>query len=65
LGARDARELKLKGELKIADVSPKACPLLPRCPYAMDICKEFPPTFKVGPGHLVNCWLHKDGYVAL
>lgn len=38
---------------------PPGCRFHPRCPYAMDICKEKEPTLtKVGPGeHYVACYL--------
>jgi peptide/nickel transport system ATP-binding protein len=38
---------------------PSGCRFHPRCPYAMDICKEqAPPSFAVSPGHIAACWLH-------
>jgi oligopeptide/dipeptide ABC transporter ATP-binding protein len=52
--------VKLKGEVTTRDLSPKVCPLLPRCPFAMDICEKIPPTVEVEAGHLVDCWLHID-----
>ena len=37
---------------------PKGCRFHPRCPYAMDICKEKEPSMvKVGPDHYAACWL--------
>ena len=36
---------------------PKGCRFHPRCPVAMDICKEKEPEFKtVQPGHWAACW---------
>jgi peptide/nickel transport system ATP-binding protein len=38
---------------------PSGCRFHPRCPYAMDICKQqVPPSFAVSPGHVAACWLH-------
>ena len=40
---------------------PKACRFAPRCPRAMDICRQQePPDYIVGPGRAVKCWLY-DG----
>ncbi|GAA2667932.1 MULTISPECIES: ABC transporter ATP-binding protein [Actinosynnema] len=39
---------------------PKGCRFNPRCPFAMDVCREkVPPRFDVGdqPGHFAACWL--------
>ncbi|MGI6199543.1 MAG: ABC transporter ATP-binding protein [Christensenellales bacterium] len=39
---------------------PSGCPFHPRCEHAMECCaKEFPPTFTVGEGHEVACWLYE------
>lgn len=38
---------------------PTGCRFHPRCPYAMEICKQqVPPSFAVSPGHTAACWLH-------
>ncbi len=38
---------------------PKGCRFNPRCPYAMDRCKEEDPELKkVGPDHYVSCFLY-------
>jgi peptide/nickel transport system ATP-binding protein len=38
---------------------PSGCRFHPRCPYAMDICKQqVPPSFAVSPDHIAACWLH-------
>ena len=41
---------------------PIGCPFMPRCDYAMKICKlKEPPYFRVGTYHRSMCWLlHKD-----
>jgi oligopeptide transport system ATP-binding protein len=38
---------------------PKGCPFTPRCPYAMQICAEEMPGYKVfSAEHKAACWLH-------
>ncbi|MFP3958575.1 MAG: ABC transporter ATP-binding protein [Spirochaetaceae bacterium] len=40
---------------------PPGCRFHPRCPHAMDICKEKkPPERNLGGGHLVACWLYEQ-----
>jgi len=42
---------------------PTGCTFNPRCPYAMDICREqVPPLAAVDGGRLVACWLHDPAY---
>ncbi len=37
---------------------PKGCAFCSRCPYAMNICAEYPPEeLDLGEGHRVACWL--------
>jgi oligopeptide/dipeptide ABC transporter ATP-binding protein len=37
------------------------CAFAPRCPRAMDICREKAPTLQaVETGHLVSCWLYEE-----
>lgn len=38
---------------------PRGCRFAPRCPYAMDVCKEDPPEVTTGDGRRVLCWLEK------
>lgn len=41
---------------------PKGCRFNPRCPYAMDICKDNePPIERVSPTRQVACWLRVKG----
>ena len=36
------------------------CPFEPRCPRAMDVCRERHPDFlEIEPGHWVACWLYE------
>jgi oligopeptide/dipeptide ABC transporter ATP-binding protein len=37
---------------------PPGCVFHPRCPKAMDICKQKKPETKTENGHLVSCWLY-------
>jgi oligopeptide/dipeptide ABC transporter ATP-binding protein len=51
----------IPGTLPNYTQAPSGCRFHPRCPHAMGICREQrPPTFAVGPGHHVACWLY-DG----
>ena len=39
---------------------PKGCPFEPRCPHAMDICREqMPPLKDYKPNHKAACWLYE------
>ncbi len=41
---------------------PQGCYFAPRCPFAMDICRQQePPMFPVGDGHKAACWLQQEG----
>jgi oligopeptide transport system ATP-binding protein len=36
---------------------PASCPFAPRCPYALEKCRqELPPLVSVGPAHISACW---------
>ncbi|MEQ9638147.1 MAG: ABC transporter ATP-binding protein [Devosia marina] len=37
---------------------PGACPFMPRCPKAMDICRNRPPLFQITPHQAAACYLH-------
>lgn len=42
---------------------PSGCSFHPRCPFAMDICREQTPAIvAVKPHHKVACWLTEEGY---
>jgi len=57
--ARETRKVVLKGEIPSPLNKPQGCPLHPRCPFAMDICKkEKPPLVEVEKDHHVSCWLY-------
>ncbi|MFC3320566.1 ABC transporter ATP-binding protein [Mesorhizobium cantuariense] len=54
----DRRELPaLQGEVPSAARIPNGCRFHPRCPMAIDRCRqEEPPAVEVGPQHLSACW---------
>ena len=38
---------------------PAGCPFAARCPYAMELCRQYCPNLaQIGPGHESACWLH-------
>jgi len=38
---------------------PPGCRFHPRCPFAMEVCREKePPAVHIGEKHVVHCWLH-------
>ena len=40
---------------------PSGCTFHPRCPQAMDVCRQqFPPEFELRANHRVACWLASD-----
>lgn len=48
----------LKGEVPTAANPPRGCEFHTRCPYATNLCKEFPPpTSEIEKGHIVRCHL--------
>ncbi|MFP3316427.1 MAG: hypothetical protein RXN91_08825 [Caldivirga sp.] len=49
----------MKGEVPSMLSLPSGCTFHPRCPYAMDVCREKAPQLKsIGNGHLVACHLY-------
>jgi len=58
---RSRKRLILQGELPSALNPPTGCPFHPRCPKAMDICKQTTPQLKErSPGHYVACHAHLE-----
>jgi peptide/nickel transport system ATP-binding protein len=40
---------------------PSGCRFHPRCPFAMDRCRQdVPESFELSPGHTARCWLYAD-----
>jgi peptide/nickel transport system ATP-binding protein len=57
----DAPALAGRGAPPSLLTPPGGCRFHPRCPYAMEICKQqVPPSVEVSAGHLAACWLHVD-----
>jgi oligopeptide/dipeptide ABC transporter ATP-binding protein len=51
----------LQGEIPSPVNPPKGCRFHPRCPVAVDKCKEIEPVFEeIKPGHIVACHVAKD-----
>ena len=53
------KKISIIGELAQSTTHPSGCKFNPRCPFAMDVCREEePPLKEVRPGHRVACWLY-------
>jgi len=39
---------------------PAGCRFHPRCPVAIDRCRELPPLEEIEPGHLARCWRSRE-----
>lgn len=51
----------VRGEIPSSITPPAGCHFHPRCPHAMDVCREGrPPLKEVGPGHYSACVLPAD-----
>lgn len=48
----------IQGDVPSPINPPKGCHFAPRCPFAHERCKEYPPIQEVESGHSVACWLH-------
>lgn len=58
---RQPPTIRAPGELPDATNPPIGCRFASRCPYAMDACRDTPPTrTDLGAGHWVRCFLHTD-----
>src|SRR5438552_2437521 len=54
-------EIVLQGEMPSPLNPPRGCHFHPRCPAAMDICREVPPAvIQIGPSHQVRCHLYNE-----
>ncbi|MVT12904.1 MAG: ATP-binding cassette domain-containing protein [Euryarchaeota archaeon] len=59
LGKKE-KELHIKGEIPNPMDIPKGCRFHPRCPYAMDICREVEPDLvEISNKHSVACHLYR------
>ncbi|ACJ75475.1 oligopeptide ABC transporter, ATP-binding protein [Thermosipho africanus TCF52B] len=55
---RKKKKIIPEGEVPNPINPPKGCKFHPRCPYAMDICKETEPSLKKVKNHIVACHLY-------
>lgn len=51
------RLIPIEGSIPDPFEVPTGCTFAPRCPFAMDKCREEPQLIEVEPGHQVSCWL--------
>ncbi len=55
------RLVPIKGMVPDPFNIPPGCPFEPRCPHAMDICRQkMPPLTEARKGHRTACWLYED-----
>jgi peptide/nickel transport system ATP-binding protein len=55
--------VSIKGQPASLRRPPSGCRFHPRCPYAMDICREKQPDpIEIGPGHVSACYLAEKGF---
>ena len=53
------RLASIEGSVPNLVTPPSGCRFHPRCPHAMEICKQNPPQMKdLGDGHSVRCFLY-------
>jgi oligopeptide/dipeptide ABC transporter ATP-binding protein len=58
MGVKRDRLYQIEGQPPDLRSIPTGCPFWPRCPSAMNICKEkYPPRTSTGEGNFVHCWL--------
>ena len=48
---------KIEGTIPDPFEIPQGCAFAPRCPHAMDKCREEPQLLEIESGHRVSCWL--------
>ncbi|WP_052476057.1 ABC transporter ATP-binding protein [Cohnella kolymensis] len=61
-GDRGGELYTIKGTIPKIDQIPTGCRFHPRCPYAMDICRQNePPLRESNTGHKAACWLDDTG----
>lgn len=57
-GVKKERLYQIDGQPPTLDAMPGGCPFWPRCPSAMDKCREsYPPRTSLGGDDFVHCWL--------
>jgi peptide/nickel transport system ATP-binding protein len=58
-GQTGMQEIAARGEIPSLIDPPTGCRFHPRCPQAMEICRQsFPPRTDLGNGHWTNCYLY-------
>jgi len=57
-GPRSKKLYAIPGQVPSPQELPLGCPFQPRCPRALETCRQPPPWVEVGEGHGVNCWLY-------
>ena len=61
LEARGQRLPAIGGQPPVLVDLPAGCPFAPRCPRAMDECRQaYPAEVEVNDTHSVSCWLHRE-----
>ncbi len=61
-GSSGMKEVGARGEIPSLINPPGGCRFHPRCPHAMDVCRQrFPRRTDLGGGHWTNCFLYGDG----
>jgi peptide/nickel transport system ATP-binding protein len=61
-GGGGMREIGARGEIPSLITPPTGCRFHPRCPHAMEICRQrFPKRTDLGGGHWTHCFLYGDG----
>ena len=64
-GETKRRLEEIKGIVPALTNLPTGCAFAPRCPHAIDKCRqEFPPYEEKSPGHWAACWRAKEIYGA-
>ena len=62
MGTKRERLYQIEGQPPDLRDIPQGCPFWPRCPEAMDKCKEqYPPRTSLGGEDFVHCWLAEPG----
>ena len=62
---KQARSLPARGEIPSLINPPSGCRFHPRCPHAMEICRQrFPGRIEFGGGHWTHCFLYGEGDTA-
>jgi peptide/nickel transport system ATP-binding protein len=62
LKAGGPQKLDARGEIPSLITPPSGCRFHPRCPHAMEICRQrFPRRTELGGGHWTHCFLYGDG----